>query len=48
MSWPGLSEELFIDLFFNGKSRVRDPFEMLISKSTEFPWSGNIAQMLIY
>jgi hypothetical protein len=27
---------------------VRVPSEMLIFKSTEFPGSGNIAQMLIY
>jgi hypothetical protein len=27
---------------------VRVPSEMLIIKSTEFPGSGNIAQMLIY
>jgi hypothetical protein len=33
----------------DGKSRVRVPSEMLlISKSTEFLGSGNIAQMLIY
>jgi hypothetical protein len=35
-------------LIFNGKSQVRVPAEMLISKSTAFPGSGNIAQMLIY
>jgi hypothetical protein len=37
-----------VDLIFNGKSQVRAPSEMLISKSTEFPGSENIAQMLIY
>jgi hypothetical protein len=43
-----MSEKLFTDLIFNGKSRVRVLSEMLIFKSTEFPGSGNIAQMLIY
>jgi hypothetical protein len=48
ISWPGSSEELFVKLIFDGKSWERVPSEMLISKSTEFPGSGNIAQMLIY
>jgi hypothetical protein len=48
MSWPETSEELFVDLIFNGKSQVRVPSEMLIFKSTEFPGSGNIAQIIIY
>jgi hypothetical protein len=36
MSFPGLSEELFVDLIFNGKSRVRVPSEMLISNQLNF------------
>jgi hypothetical protein len=48
ISWPETSEELFVDLIFNGKSRVRVLSEMFIFKSTEFPGSENIAQMLIY
>jgi hypothetical protein len=33
---PGSSEELFVDLIFNGKSRVRVPSEMLISNQLDF------------
>jgi hypothetical protein len=47
MSWSGSSDELFVDLIFSGKSRVRVSSEMLMSESTELPGSGSIAQMLI-
>jgi hypothetical protein len=42
------AKELFVDLIFKGKSRLRVLSEMFMTTSTGFPGSGNAAQLLIF